>query len=734
MHARWLVNDLTRRLAHASASHPWRTLGAWALVLVASIVVIVSFLGSALTTEGEMTNDPESYRGYDAIAEHFPFDPAEAVNELVVVRSATATVDKPAFRKHVEDLEFELQASGHVESARDVYATGDRSLVSPDDHATVVPLFLGPSGEDGIGDLVVIVDAFERDGFETAITGEFTADDDYQRLSEDDLQKGEFQFGLPAALIVLLLVFGSIVAGLVPVLTALVAIVVALALTALVGQAFDLSVFVVNMLTGMGLALGIDYALFIVSRYREERNRGRAELDAITITGATASRAVLFSGTAFVLAMVGMVLVPDTILRSLATGAILVGIVSVLAALTLLPAILGLLGDRVNALRIPWLGRRIERSAGTEGRTWSRVVRFVMRTPLVSAAVSVAVLVALALPVLDFETGFSGIRTLPDRFPSKQGFTMLEESFGVGTVDDVQVVVEGDVRAPEVSAGIDRIAEAVRADVEFRDVDVAIADDGQAALVEALVVGDSRDKRALASVEKLRHESVPEALGSTSAVALVTGETAETIDYRELTSKWLPIVFAFVLGLSFVLLAVAFRSVVMPLVAIALNLLSVSAAYGLLLLVFVRGFGDDLLGFSQVEVIAAWLPLFLFSVLFGLSMDYTVFLLSRIRELHSRGESAHDAVAHAVGSTARIITGAALIIIMVFVGFATGDQVEFQQMGFGIAVSLLIDATLIRLVLMPAVLALLGERAWYLPSWLDWLPHVEIEGHVEAEA
>ena len=250
------------------------------LALVASIAVIVALLGSALTTEGEMTNDPESYRGYDAIAEHFPFDPAEAVNELVVVRSARATVDAPAFRKHVEDLEFELQASGHVESARDVYATGDRSLVSPDGHATVIPLFLGPSGEDGIGELVAIVDAAERDGFETAITGEFTADEDYQRLSEEDLQKGEFQFGIPAALIVLLLVFGSIVAGLVPVLTALVAIVVALALTALVGQAFDLSVFVVNMLTGMGLALGIDYALFIVSRYREERNRGRAELGA----------------------------------------------------------------------------------------------------------------------------------------------------------------------------------------------------------------------------------------------------------------------------------------------------------------------------------------------------------------------------------------------------------------------------------------------------------------------
>ncbi len=725
------MNDLTRRLARASAARPWRTLGLWGAALVASIAVIAVLLGSALTTEGEMTNDPESYRGYELLAEHFPAAPDEVVNEVVIVRSATGTVDDADVGRRVTALAAALEATGYVRLTRTYYATGDRSLVSSDGRATLITVALAPNGEDGIRELVELVGAAESGELETAITGEFTADEDYQRLSEEDLQKGEFQFGLPAALIVLLLVFGSIVAGLVPVVTALVAIVVSLALTALVGQAYDLSIFVVNMLTGMGLALGIDYALFVVSRYREERNRGRPELDAITVSGATASRAVLFSGTAFVLAMVGMVLVPDTILRSLATGAILVGIVSVVAALTLLPAMLGLLGDRVNALRIPWLGRRIERSAGTEGRTWSRVVRGVMRAPLASAVASVAVLVALAVPVLDFETGFPGIRTLPDRFPSKQGFVALEESFGVGTVDNVDVVLEGDVAAPELRAGVEGILAAVEADPTFRDARLTIADDGEAARVSALVVGDSRDARSVAAVERLRDVVVPEAVGSSDAVALVTGETAEAIDYRELTSTWLPIVFAFVLGLSFVLLAVAFRSLVMPVVAIVLNLLSVGAAYGLLLLVFVEGIGAGLLGFTQVDVIAAWLPLFLFSVLFGLSMDYTVFILSRVRERHGAGESAGDAVAHAVGSTARIVTGAALIIIMVFVGFASGDQVEFQQMGFGVAVSLLIDATLIRLVLLPAVLVLLGERAWYLPGWLEWLPHVEIEGHAE---
>jgi RND superfamily putative drug exporter len=248
------------------------------------------------------------------------------------------------------------------------------------------------------------------------------------------------------------------------------------------------------------------------------------------------------------------------------------------------------------------------------------------------------------------------------------------------------------------------------------------------AKVEALVAGDSRDERALTAVQRLRSDVAPSVFAGLDAKVLVTGETAEVIDYRKLTDRWLPIVFAFVLALSFVLLTVAFRTIVLPAVAIALNLLSVSAAYGLMVLVFLHGFGRDFVGFTEVDVIAAWLPLFLFAVLFGLSMDYTVFLLSRIRERVAVGDRTIEAVVHGVSSTARIITGAALIIIAVFVGFATGDQVEFQQMGFGVAVSLLIDATLVRLVLLPAVLALLGERTWYLPRWLGWLPHVEIEG------
>ena len=722
------MNDLTGRLARASSRRPGRTLAAWGVVLVLSVAAIGGLLGSSLTTDAEMTNDPESYRAYDLIAEHFP-PSDDYVNDVVVIRSPSLDVSDPEFRSKVEAIVERDRGDGRRAAGANLLldlrlgrswrrAGGRRSCL----------LGFRADGEDAIGEVIEIVDAAESDGFETAITGELTADEDFSTLSEEDLQKGELQFGLPVALLVLLLVFGAVVAGLLPVLVALVSIVVALGLTALLGQAFDLSVFVVNMISGMGLALGIDYSLFVVSRFREERRLGSEKLDAIATVGSTACRAVLFSGSAFVLAMVGMVLVPDTILRSLAAGALLVGVVTVVAALTLLPAVLSLLGDRVNALRVPWLGRRIEESAGVEGRVWSRIVAAVMRAPVLAAAVSIGLLLLATVPVLGLETGLTGVRDLPDRFAAKQGFVLLEEEFGVGTVDSVEVVVEGDVRSPELRAAIGELGRRIEADGAFRPPEVSVSDDGRLATVEALVAGDSRDQRSLAAVQRLRSDVVPDVIEPTGARALVTGETAEVIDYRDLADTWLPIVFVFVLLLSFVLLTVAFRSIVLAAVAIGLNLLSVGAAYGLIVLVFLEGVGRDLLGFTEVEVIAAWLPLFLFAVLFGLSMDYTVFILSRIRERVTEGAATKDAVAYAVSSTARLVTGAALIIIAVFVGFAAGDQVEFQQMGFGVAVSLLIDATVVRLVLLPAVLALLGERTWYLPRWLEWLPHLEVEG------
>ena len=668
------MKDLTGRLARASRRRPWRTLALWGVAILLSVGAIAALLGGTLTTDAKMTNNPESYRGYDLLAAHFP-PSTDYVNELVVVYSRLLPVSDPAFRAKVQGLARSIEQTGVVQPVRTFYSTGEQRLVAPNKHATILLVGMKGDGDAGIERVIHAVDAGATDGFETAITGEFTADHDFTQLSQQDLEKGELEFGLPVALIVLVLVFGAVVAGLIPVLVALVSIVIALGLTALVGQAFDLSVYVVNMISGMGLALGIDYSLFVVSRFREERRLGGERLDAIATVGSTTSRAVLFSGSAFVLAMLGMVLVPDTILRSLATGAVLVGIVTVLAALTLLPAVLALLGDRVNRLRVPWLGRRAQEEAGAEGRIWSRVVRSVTRAPVRAAVISIGALLLVAAPLLSIQTGLTGVRELPNRFHAKRGFTMLEQEFGVGTPDSVQVVVGGDVRSALLRPAIAELVRRIGAEGAFLQPVVSTSPDGRVANVEALVAGDSRDERALTAVQGLRTKLVPEVFAGRDATVYVTGETAEVLDYRTLTDRWLPIVFVFVLGLSFVLLTVAVRSIVLAAVAIGLNLLSVGAAYGLIVLVFLKGFGRELLGFTEVDVIAAWLPLFLFAVLFGLSMDYTVFLLSRIREHVAAGERTTLAVERAVASTARIITGAALIIIAVFVGFAAGDQV-----------------------------------------------------------
>jgi RND superfamily putative drug exporter len=432
---------------------------------------------------------------------------------------------------------------------------------------------------------------------------------------------------------------------------------------------------------------------------------------------------VLFSGTVFVIALTGMLLVPSNIMRSLAVGAIAVGIVSVCAALTLLPALLGLIGDRVNSLRLPFVGR----SSGQEGRFWGAIVRAVMRKPVIYLVAFTALLIALAVPTIGLELGASGVSTLPDSLESKQGFEAVARDFPRASPDAALIAVDGDVRSAPVQGGIRRLRSALAANREFGRSDLRISSDGRVAAIGVLVAGDKTGKQALGAIRHLRSTTIPEAFDGTDARVLVGGDTADNVDYIDSMNAWLPRVFLFVLALSFILLTIAFRSVVIAVVSIALNLLSVGAAYGLVVLVFLHGIGSGLLGFQHVPAIDAWVPLFLFSVLFGLSMDYQVFLLSRIKERYEQSGSTNEAVVHGVASTARLITGAALIIVAVFSGFAMGDLVMFQQMGFGIAVALLIDATIIRSVLLPAAMRLLGEWSWYLPRWLEWLPRIEIE-------
>jgi RND superfamily putative drug exporter len=704
----------------------------WVVAVIASLPAIGLFLGDVLTTDDELTSQTESRRANELLHRAFPEDRATRerdITEVVIVRAEDGGIADPATRARMRALSDELQAAG----ATAVVSSADGApLISRDGDARAVLVGLGFDGEDDVDALYDVVRRLDREpGYEAAVTGELTSDADEGELSADDLRTGELFFGLPTALVILLLVFGTVIAGLVPLILAIVSIVVALALAALLGQAFELSLYTVNMLTAMGLALGIDYSLFVLSRYREERSHGRERLDAIAFSGATASRAVLFSGMTFVLAMFGLVLVPSTIFRSLAAGAILVGLVSVLAALTLLPAVLGLLGDRINALRIPFFGRSAER-AGTASPFWGGIVRAVMRRPVAGLALGAGLLVALALPVLGLQTGSQGPSALPDRFESKRGYLLLNQEFPGQTTDPVEVAIAGNGASPRLRSGIERLEEALARRPIFGEPTVESSRSGDVTRLTLPIGGDPVDERAIEAVRDLRSDVVPRAFAGVDADVIITGDTAEELDYHDTVDSWLPRVFAFVLGLSFVLLTIAFRSIVVALTAIVLNLLSVGAAYGLLVLVFQEGIGNELLGLTQAENVAAWVPLFLFSVLFGLSMDYQVFLLSRIREHYRRTGDSDDAIAHGVESTARLITGAALIIIAVFWGFAMGDLIMFQQMGFGVAVALLIDATIVRAVLVPAAMKLLGEWNWYLPSWLSWLPDAHVEGTLSA--
>jgi uncharacterized membrane protein YdfJ with MMPL/SSD domain len=718
---------MTERLARAAALRPWRTVIVWAIAIVVALVAVGGLLPGHLTTEGNVTNNPESIQAKNVVDDHFPAD--NFATEIVVVRSEQLTVDQPAFKARLAQLIALGRATGSI-------AQLDTPRASQDDHAVMLPIRLVPDENDHVGKVIdVVKDQNGVDGFQVAMTGEFTTNHDFNEVSQHDLEAGELRFGLPAALIILLLVFGAVVAALMPLTLAIVSIVVALGLTALVAQAFGLSVFVVNMLTGMGLALGIDYALFVVSRFREERVAGREKIDAIATTGATASRAVLFSGSAFVLAMLGLLLVQSTIMRSLATGAILVGVTSVVAALTLLPAVLSILGDRVNRLRVPVVGRNVGRSDAAEGRFWGAIVRRVIRRPVISIVAVVAVLLVLASPVLGMHIGAAGIATLPDRLVSKQGYLALKRSFPTAGSEPANVVIQGRAGSPEIKQGIARLRAELRRDGHFGPVQESVSPDRTVTLLRVPVSADVLSDQAISDVKRLRSDYIPTAFSGVGAHVLVGGTTAENIDYFAVMRYWLPIVFAFVLGLSLVLLTIAFRSIVVAATAVVLNLLSVGAAYGLVVAVFQHGWGAGLLGFTQVDKIEAWVPLFLFAVLFGLSMDYQVFLLSRIRERFVTCKDATEAVTFGITSTARIITGAALIIVAVFLGFAMGDLVMFQQMGFGVAVALLIDATIVRSVLVPATMTLLGRWNWYLPSWLDWLPHVEVEAqHGAGEA
>jgi RND superfamily putative drug exporter len=711
------------------------------VVFVVAGFLVVTFLKDGETTEFVFVNNPEAQKGLELLEDRLRGP--TGTNEVVVVQSGASTVDDPSFQRIVSSLTDAVAALGpeyvRLETLANYYRTGAEFLVSGDRHTSIIPFTMAGDFDDGsdhIKRVVEVVSAFQdQAGFKVLMTGQATAGLDFRELGQEDLETGEV-FGVPIAAVILIAVLGAVVAALVPLILAAVSIVVALGVAALVGQAFELSFFVENIITMIGLAVGIDYSLFVVSRYREERVRGLGKIDAIGRAGATATRAVVFSGMTVVLGLLGMFLIPFNIFMGIGAGAIFVVVAAMLASMTLLPALLGLLGDGINKLSIPVIGRVQARfDEDRSGGFWDRVSKAVMRQPVISLVLAAGILLAATLPFFDLHTGFAGVTTLPDRIESKQAFLILDEEFSVGEVAPAEIVIDGEVDSPLVQEGVRRLTTLLLADEAFsRPRSLEVNDAGDLALLSVSVKGDSTTDESLNAVKRLRKQYVPEAFAGVPAEVHVTGQTAFNIDFFDLAKDSARIVFPFVLGVSFLLLILVFRSIIVPIKAIIMNLLSVGAAYGLLVLVFQKGWLNSQLGLTESPIIEAWIPLFLFSILFGLSMDYHVFLLSRIRERYDQTGNNTESVAFGIRSTGRLITGAALIMVAVFWGFAAGDLVGLQQMGFGLGVAILMDATIVRSVLVPASMRLLGKWNWYLPGWLGWMPDLRVKPAGEALA
>jgi uncharacterized membrane protein YdfJ with MMPL/SSD domain len=480
----------------------------------------------------------------------------------------------------------------------------------------------------------------------------------------------------------------------------------------------------------IGLAVGVDYTMFYLRREMAERDAGREPEAALNAAAATSGRAVLVSGLTVMVAMAGMYLAGNAVFTSMATGTMLVVAVSVIGSLTVLPAMLSWLGDRVEKVRVPIIGRM--RHKRQEPRVWSFILDRVLRHPVISLVLAGGLLVALAIPALSMKTVEPGTAGLPRKLEIMQTYDRIQAAFPGGPLPAIAVVQADNVTSPEVQRGIEEMkAAALKTGEMANPITVEVNPDKTVAVVDIPLAGNGTDAKSEHALATLRDDVIPSTIDRVSGTETnVSGVTAGSKDFSDTMTARLPIVFAFVLGLAFILLLVTFRSIVVPLKAIVLNLLSVGASYGILKLVFQDGHGEGLLDFQSLGGVTTWLPLFLFVVLFGLSMDYHVLILSRVRELVDRGHDTEYAVAHGIKSTAGVVTSAAIVMVAVFAIFATLSALEFKQMGVGLATAILIDATIVRAVLLPAAMKLLGDYNWYLPKSLSWLP--KLKGHDEA--
>ena len=715
-------NNLAARMGRWSASH-WKTatFGWLAFVLVAF------GLGGLAGTKSIDPNEPgpgESGRMEKILDEGFK----QPADESVFIQNGSMQVTDPAFQAVIQDVVRRIRTLDEVQKVQSPLDPENAAQIAASGHAALIDFEIRGDPDDAvdkIGPVLDRVDAAQQDhpAFFIGEFGNASAEDAVVTAYGDDLGKAG-TLSLPITLLILVIAFGSLVAAGIPLLLALTAVFGTFGLVAVTSHVVPMANEAPALVLLIGLAVGVDYSMFYLKRAREERAAGRSVHAAVEAAAATSGRSVLVSGLTVMTAMAGMFLTGDKIFASLAIATITVVAMAVLGSLTVLPALLCRLGDKVDRLRVPGFGRK---RRGAQSRFWTRTVNQVMRRPVLWAALSGGLLVALALPAAQLRLQAGGPDSFPQSLPAIQTFDRMQKAFP-GTALAANVVVQAaDVNAPQVQAAIQDLRErAVATGRAYEPITVDVNQGGTVANITVPIEGKGTDAGSEASLAALREDVVPQTVGALpDTEAGVTGFTAAWIDSKNEIKSELPAVFAFVLLFAFVLMLFAFRSLVIAAKAIVLNLLSVAAAYGVLVLVFQHGVGKGLLGFSSTAGIDPVIPLLLFVILFGLSMDYHVFILSRIREAVGRGMANDAAVAYGIRSTAGVVTSAAIVMVFVFAVFATLSMMFFKQFGVGLAVAVLLDATIVRAVLLPASMKLLGDWNWYLPNWLEWLPRFD---------
>jgi uncharacterized membrane protein YdfJ with MMPL/SSD domain len=725
------TNNIAARAGRWSAQHRKKAIVGW-LVFVILAVFIGGSVGTKTLDDVDDNGIGESGRADKAVSQAFPDD----VSESVMVQNNKASVNDPQFKAVVADVERSLGDVKGVEKLQGPYEKGNGGQLSEDGHSALITFDLPDNksqAENLVEGTLSTVSALDRRhaGYTVEEFGDASADKALSQAFEDDFRRAEIT-SLPITLIILILAFGALLAAFVPLLLAVTAVAAAIGLIGPISQLWPVDESISSVVLLIGLAVGVDYALFYIRREREERAAGRSEEAALEAAAATSGRAVLVSGFTVIAAMAGMYLGGAPTFVSFATGTILVVAIAVLGSLTVLPAVLSKLGDRVNKGRIPFL--KPEKRTG-EPRVWSWILTRVLKRPLASVIAAAAVLVVLAIPVLHIHTADSGVDGLPRSLEVMQTYDRMQAAFP-GEQFTADIVLEGNnLDESQVQGYAQELRTIAGGSDQFHEpVTLDVSPNGEVAVIEIPVAGTGTDDTSMAAVDTLRDEVVPEVFSDIRGgeVVGVSGFTAGSMDFNDLMAERIWFVFAFVFAMAFMLLLVTFRSIVIPIKAIVLNVMSVAAAMGIVTWVFQDGHLEDFLNFDSTGAITAWFPIMLFVILFGLSMDYHVFILSRIKEAVDRGESNDDAVAHGIKSTAGVVTAAAIVMVGVFSIFATLSFIDMKQFGVGLAVAVLIDATLVRGVLLPATMKLLGDWNWYLPKWLEWLPKgPALEGGVE---